>query len=353
MTVVLVAGGRGDLGRLITEALIETEKHEVYVMTRKVSFQYLGPLALPNIISRKAPVEVQDKISPLNGKPYNPVIVNDYSSEDSLISQLAEKKIDVVICAFIMDSDEVAASQNHLIAAADKCPCTRRFIPSEYNVEYDVGDDVLPYPEKKYHVAARRVLEKTTLEYTLIYPGMFMDYFGMPRVASSLRPLCFFVDPMNVQAILPGDGEAKMSMTFTTDAARYIALALDLPKWPRIMTTAVSTVTLNELVRLIEKSMRKKLQVRYQPVEALVKHEVHDLSTNIDIARDYPDRFPLGMGQLRGLIADLEAGVAFGAFDFDRMADDHCNLAKEFAGKCKAPQTIERLVEEAWRLQAA
>lgn len=36
MPVVVVAGGRGDLGRLITQALVETEKHEVYVMTRKV-----------------------------------------------------------------------------------------------------------------------------------------------------------------------------------------------------------------------------------------------------------------------------------------------------------------------------
>lgn len=277
------------------------------------------------------------------------MIVSDYSSEESLTTQLAEKKVEVVICAFIMDSDAVADSQNRLISAADKCPCVRRFIPSEYNVEYDVGDDVLPYPEKKYHVAARRVLEKTTtLEYVYIYPGMFMDYFGMPRVASSLRPLCFFVDPIKGEAILPGDGEAKMSMTFTTDAARYIALALDLQKWPRIMTTAVSTITLNELVRLIEKSMQKKLQVRYQPVEALITHDVIDLPTNMEIARDYPDRFPLGMAQLRGLIADLEAGVAFGAFDFDRMAG-HCNLAKEFEGKCRSPRTIEQLVEEAWK----
>lgn len=37
MTTVAVAGGLGDLGRLITDALVETGKHEVYVMSRKVS----------------------------------------------------------------------------------------------------------------------------------------------------------------------------------------------------------------------------------------------------------------------------------------------------------------------------
>jgi NAD dependent epimerase/dehydratase family enzyme len=41
MTSVVIAGGRGDLGRLITDAVIETGKHEVYVMTRKVSLDNL------------------------------------------------------------------------------------------------------------------------------------------------------------------------------------------------------------------------------------------------------------------------------------------------------------------------
>lgn len=36
MSVVAVAGGLGDLGRLITDALLETGKHEVYILSRKV-----------------------------------------------------------------------------------------------------------------------------------------------------------------------------------------------------------------------------------------------------------------------------------------------------------------------------
>lgn len=36
MSIVAVAGGLGDLGGLIVEALIATGKHEVYVMSRKV-----------------------------------------------------------------------------------------------------------------------------------------------------------------------------------------------------------------------------------------------------------------------------------------------------------------------------
>lgn len=122
-------------------------------------------------------------------------------SEKPLVEQLTEKRIAVVICAFIMDSESTCAAQIQLIRASEHCKCVRRFIPSEFNVEYDVGDDILPYPEKKFHLRARTELNYTkTLEYAYVYPGMFMDYFGMPHVITQLRPLYFFIDPANGQA---------------------------------------------------------------------------------------------------------------------------------------------------------
>ncbi|KAI1340806.1 NmrA-like family protein [Xylariaceae sp. FL0016] len=334
MSVVVVAGGLGDLGRLIADALYRTEKHEVYIM------------------SRKAVDDDSSRVSPLTGERYIPSIQTDYS-EDSLVEKLEGKRVSVVICAFIMDNDAVTEAEVRLIRAADRCPSVKRFVPSEFNVEYDVGDNVLPYPEKKFHIIARKELAKTsTLEYAYLYPGMFMDYFGMPKVPSQLRPLCFFIDPARGQAVLPDDGEARMSMTFTTDAARYLALALDLETWPRILTTAASTVSLNELVALVEKSLGRRLEVRYQSVEKLLRHEVIDLPTNVDIAKDYPERFPGGLNTLRPLIADLQAGVALGAFDLGKMTG-HVDLVKAFEGKVAPPKRIEDLVEEAWTPQSS
>ncbi|KAK4182662.1 hypothetical protein QBC35DRAFT_518708 [Podospora australis] len=304
MSVVAVAGGLGDLGRLITDALFATGKYEVYIMSRK-----------------------------------------------SLIEELTAKHVKVVICAFIMDCDSASDAQLRLIRAAERSASVKRFVPSEFNVEYDVGDDVLPYPEKKYHILARRELAKTTsLEYAYVYPGMFMDYFGLPKVPSTLRPLCFFVDPEAGEAVLPGDGEARMSMTFTTDAARYLALALELDEWPAnyILSTVASTVSLNELVSLIEKSLGRKLRVRYQPVENLLKHESIDLPTNLEIAKQYPERFPGGLDQFRALIADLEAGIALGAYDLGNLSDGHVDLVKAFEGKVPPPRRIEEVIEEAW-----
>ncbi|KAK8079360.1 phosphoserine aminotransferase [Apiospora hydei] len=331
MVVVAVAGGLGDLGHLITNALLDTGKHEVYVMSRKRIDDEAG------------------RTSPVTGERYFPVIQTDYSSEDKLTAHLTEHNIQVVICAFIMDNDSVSDAQLRLIRAAERSWCVRRFIPTEFNVEYDAGDDTLPYPKKRFHMLARRELEEKTrtLEYAYVYPGMFMDYFGLPRVASVLRPLCFFVDPAHGQAVLPtGGGEAKMSMTTTTDFARYLALALDLESWPRVLSTVTSTVTLNELVRLIEKSLGRPLNVRYQPVEALLQHTGFDLPANLEIAAErWTERG--GLDQLRALIADLEASVVLGAYDLTQLTG-HLDLAKAFETTGPAPKRIEDLVEEAW-----
>ncbi|KAK2605861.1 hypothetical protein QQS21_003701 [Conoideocrella luteorostrata] len=276
MAVVVVAGGLGDMGRLITEALQRTGKHEVYVM------------------SRRTPQQVPSPTSPITGAQYKSFIQTDYSSEDHLAEHLTQHNVQVVICAFSLHYQSASDAQVRLIRAADRAPTVKRFIPSEFNVDYDLGDDVLPYPDKKYHLDARRQLEKTGLEFTYIYPGMFMDYFGMPKVPTHLRELCFFVDAVNGVAAVPEDGSAKMSMSFTTDVARYTALALDLEKWPRVMTTAASTVSISGLVKLVEKSLGQSIEVRYQAVETLRLHQNIILPQNASIAGRFLRGSPKG-----------------------------------------------------------
>lgn len=266
-----------------------------------------------------------------------------------MVEQLDQHKVQVVICAFSLHDQSSTDAQVRLIRAADRSSSVSRFIPSEFNVDYDLGDDVLPYSDKKLHQAGRRALENTkTLEFAYIYPGMFMDYFGVPNVRTHLRPLSFFVDPVNVAAAVPGDGSANMSMTFTTDVARYLALALDLDKWPRVMTTATSTISIKELVELTEKNLGRKLHVTYQPIDALLSHQSVTLPENVAIAERFPQRFRRGLTQLRGLIDDLEAGVALGAFDFGKL-HGHLDLVKEFKEQHAHPITIEALMEQAWK----
>ncbi|KAI1637426.1 hypothetical protein F4809DRAFT_604437 [Biscogniauxia mediterranea] len=116
------------------------------------------------------------------------------------------------------------------------------------------------------------------------------------------------------------------------------------------MTTAASTVSLNELVALYEEALGRRLDVRYLPVEKWLRRETVDLPANMHIAKEYAERFPRGLDQLWPLVADLEAGVALGAFDFSTWDQrQHLDLVKALDGRVLAPKRIEELIEETWK----
>ncbi|KAI1083679.1 NmrA-like family protein [Whalleya microplaca] len=328
MAVVAVAGGLGDMGRLTTKELMDIQKYEVYSL------------------SRRLPSSHPEYTSPLSGKTYFPVLQTNYGNEDALVELFTQYNVHTVICTFAMDFQDASDAQLRLIRAAQRAPCVKRFIPSEFNIDYDLPDDILPYPEKRFHIVARRELEKTALEYTYIYPGMFMDYFGMPNIQTHLRELCIVLDPTNRKAVIPGDGNAKMSMSFTKDVARYTALALELETWPKVLKTVNSTVTLNQLLALVEENLGYKLDVTYESVEKLKRHETDVLPRNVPIA----DQFPGGMAQLKALISDLEASIALGAYDLDDV-EGSLDLVKTFQEKTEPLMTIEKLMQIAWKPQ--
>lgn len=179
-----------------------------------------------------------------------------------------------------------------------------------------------------------------------------MDYFGMPRVETPLRELGIFIDPEHGAALVPqGKGDAIMATTWTADVARYVALALDLTTWSRVMTTAPSSVSINELVRLTEGALGRKLTITTRPMNERTATHVHMqmLPRNRKLAGDFPERFPGGEEQVRALVGDLEASVALGAFDFGQM-QDRLDLVDTFRHVVK-PMRIEELLNSAWGTQ--
>ncbi|KAJ9149910.1 NAD(P)-binding domain protein [Pleurostoma richardsiae] len=328
MVAVAVAGGLGDMGRLIVEELLKRRKYEVYVL------------------SRRAPAQQTTRISPLSGKEYSPLIQADYTSEDHLVGTLSEYNINTVICAMALDFESAADAQVNLIRAADRAPSVKRFIPSEFNVDYDLGDDVLPYPEKKYHTVGRRELEKTSLEFTYIYNGMFMDYYAMPNVETNLRPLYNVVDASNGVAAIPGDGNTLVALSFTRDVARYTSFLLELEQWPAVATIVGSQITLRQLVSLVEKSLGQALEVAYDPIEKLKKHDATILPSN----EPFLGQFPGGRDQVKALLADLGAAMALGAYDFSSL-DNSLDVVKYFAGKTEPPLEVEELLKNAWAVR--
>ncbi|KAF7552242.1 hypothetical protein G7Z17_g4458 [Cylindrodendrum hubeiense] len=328
MTVVAVAGGTGDIGRLIVDALITRGKHRLYIM------------------SRKAPPNTQYTRDP-SGELYNPVLVTDYADEGALSTMLEEKSIHTIISALPLGSQEASSAQQRLIRAADASKCVRRFAPSEFNVDYDLPDSILPYPDKRFHARARRELEKTTLEYTLFVCGMFMDYYGMPNIESPLKPTYSILDLQYNRAVVPGDGQAILITTMAKDVARYVAAAVDLPDWPKVMTIIGSRLSVSELVDLaVEIKQPVRVQVEYYPVKEYSMHRVPILPSNNTVVDDFPGKEE----GLRSLLCDLDAAIALGAYDISRIKGcvDLVKLIGDVEGK---PMTIRQLLEESCGLK--
>jgi hypothetical protein len=99
---------------------------------------------------------------------------------------------------------------------------------------------------------AARKLETSDLEYTLVSNGLFMDYWGQPKVKTYLQPFVFAVDMANDAASIPGSGDVPVVFTHTFDVAKYMAELVGVANWPKRSIIIGDKITWNEMVALAE-----------------------------------------------------------------------------------------------------
>ena len=75
----------------------------------------------------------------------------------------------------------------------------------------------LRIPFQRFRLQTIATLRKTGLEWTQFQNGYFLDYYGMPHVESTLKPLTFVLDVANKAASIPGTGNERMTLTYTKD----------------------------------------------------------------------------------------------------------------------------------------
>ncbi|ETS73721.1 hypothetical protein PFICI_14667 [Pestalotiopsis fici W106-1] len=222
MRNVAVAGGTGRLGLTIVKALKQSE-HNVIVLSRRSS---------PN--PRVAPT-----------------IHVDYSNVESLQKVLHDHNIDTVISTMSLFTEAEGVAQLNLIAAAENCQNTQRFVPSEWSIPLR-KDHVDSLPSLQARLQAVEALKRSGLEFTLFYPGWFMDFYGLPHIESEMGPFPFAVDIENKAAVIPGSGNVPVVFTYTPDIAKMVVASLDLEKWPEHSYIIGDKMTFNELLALVE-----------------------------------------------------------------------------------------------------
>ena len=84
---------------------------------------------------------------------------------------------------------------------------------------------------------------------------MFNDYFGYPYSTSKhVSMIQLYVDFENRRAIIPGDGDYEFSLTTIHDISTTVAEALDYPgTWPTVCGIQETKITITELLHLGER----------------------------------------------------------------------------------------------------
>ncbi|EEU37358.1 uncharacterized protein NECHADRAFT_51335 [Fusarium vanettenii 77-13-4] len=259
MAILAVAGGTGDVGRTLVEELVQSGKHKVIVLCRK-------PLD-------KTPTAI------ISGVEYAEV---DYDDIEGTAKMLDSNKVDTVISALTIAGPSAQAQLN-LIAATDKSSSTHRFIPSEY--------------------AGYVALDKSSLKYTRIPIGIFMDYMGLPHIPSHIRNFPWAFDFPSRRAVVSGTGNEPFTMTYSKDLALFVARLIDEDEWPEWSFIGGSDVTQNQIVALAEKALGDKLAVTHDSLEDLKVGKATVL---------FPSEETYGGMDPAGMMAMLGASVAEG-----------------------------------------
>ncbi|KAH6867844.1 hypothetical protein B0T10DRAFT_596302 [Thelonectria olida] len=279
MTVIAVAGGAGKLGRAIVEALVEQGQYEVVVLARDAK----------------------------DAKGARVVAV-DYTDASGLAAALETNKIETVISTINALGD--ISAELSLIEAAEKSAPTKRYIPSIWGIKYNPEiASYFPIAQAKLDVLAA-LKATSTLEYTAVLNGYFVDYWVAPKVKSYQDPLPLVVDVPNNFAAIPGSGNELVVFTHTFDVARFVAALVGAPKWEEDSYIIGDKVSWNQFVQYAEEAKGVKFIVKTDSVEELKKGQITELPSHPHL---YPF-FPKEM--LQGLFSAFGRMFAEGAFDF-------------------------------------
>lgn len=126
------------------------------------------------------------------------------------------------------------------------------------------------------------------LEYTLIQPGLFLEYLASPYVtAKHLSPLDSVFDFANRRAIVVA-GHEKAIMTFTSviDLANMIARAVDYEgSWPKVGGICGNQLSVSQILEIGEKVRGRAFSVEKVQLKDL---EAGELKTSWVVGKRHP-----------------------------------------------------------------
>ena len=223
---ILVAGGTGNLGGRVVNALLERGA-EVRVVVRSSS-----------------DIEKLNKLERLGVK----VIQVDMSSVEELSNACIG--VSCVVSALQGLRDVIVETQTVLLDAAIKTNVPR-FIPSDYSIDFTKfppGENRNLDLRRDFH----KRLDKSSISATTVFNGAFAELLTgqMPLILFKLKRVLYW-----------GDADQRMDFTTIDDTAAFTASAALDPSAPRILRIAGDQVSARELTALVSEVTRKKFRL--------------------------------------------------------------------------------------------
>ncbi|CAG8767486.1 26562_t:CDS:2 [Gigaspora margarita] len=242
---VTIAGATGNLGFHIANAFLNQGSYNVKVLRRK-------------------PENINEKANLLASKGAK-IVYADFNDKNDLINTI--KGTDVFISA--VGYGDYYNNQIILLNASKEAG-VKRFIPSEFGSEFAQGMEPHPILAGKYKL--REVLEKSGLEYTYIFNGVFYEFLEV-----------FGFDAKNKKATFYTSGNAKVRITSLADVGRYTAESLKIPEARNGIIRVGYTLTLNELLQKFEDASGSKWEVvEDKDVQRRFKEKIDPIPPPID-----------------------------------------------------------------------
>jgi hypothetical protein len=115
------------------------------------------------------------------------------------------------------------------------------------------------------------ILASTSLEYTAVSNGVFLDYYGFPKVKSYLGNLPRVIDMAGNAAAIPGSGDVPVVFSYSFDVGRFIAALLSSARWEKESVIIGDKMTWNEFLIVAEETKGTKFESKHDSLAALQK----------------------------------------------------------------------------------
>ncbi|KAI8680328.1 NmrA domain-containing protein [Fusarium keratoplasticum] len=317
MVKIAIAGGAGNVGQEIIDALVARNKHEIIILSRK-----------------DAPAT---ELAP--GVKW---ATTSYDDVDQLAGIL--QGVHTVLSFIANSQDPNATAQKKLIDASVKAG-VKRFAPSEWATSGLKHAFWYAFKEETRKYLAELNKDKKVLEYCLFQPGIFTNYMTFPY--NSSKHVDLFEVPINFHQrraiIVEGGEDDVITVTTAQDLAKVVALAVEYEgEWPLVGGIRGANITVSELIKLGEKIRGKSTRPSVEKLNA------EDLKAGVIKSSwmpivTHPDVPPESREALAG---SLLAGILLGGFHAGNflVSDEWNKLLPDY--KFTQP---EEFLTEAWK----